>query len=262
MPRSRRTQTSTKAEGIAWQTEFLRVTAFPISGATVVPNSWKEITGNDPDEIVKQPPPMQSFEAGPFFVGRLSVGYQPGRMDLVLMPDRTRQSEQQRDVGDFSLAMDNMLPNARKMFRSDMVMQRLAVGVVIIRRIDSAEDGYKVLRTILPAAREIPENASDFFFQLNVPVTVSVTGISDLQINRLLRWMVGRFQAINMVGGSGVPTQMIVGGEEIHAVRVEMDINTPVDLAVPLSYQHILDVVDHLAAQARAIVANQGWFSE
>src|SRR5205809_803242 len=53
MPRSRRTQTSKKADAIAWQTEFLRVSAFPISGATVVPNSWKEIAGNDPDEIVK-----------------------------------------------------------------------------------------------------------------------------------------------------------------------------------------------------------------
>ena len=116
-----------------------------------------------------------------------------------------------------------------------------------------------MLRSILPVAREIPETASDFSLQRNVPIMLSVTGISDIRINRLLKWAVARFQLINMVGGSGVPTQ-IVGGEEMYAVRVEMDINTPADLAVPLSHQNILDVIEHLAAQARALAANRGWF--
>jgi hypothetical protein len=261
MPRSRRTQTPKKTDAIPSHTELLRISAFPISGATVVPNSWKEITGNDPDEISKHPPPVQSLEAGPFFVGRLSVGYQPGRIDLILLPDQTAQSEglQLRHVGDFGSAMDSFLPAARKAFRPDMVMQRLAVGAVLLHPVDSVEDGYKVLRSILPVAREIPETASDFSLQLNVPIMLSVTGISDIRINRLLKWAVARFQLMNMVGGSGVPTQ-IVGGEEMYAVRVEMDINTPADLAVPLSHQNILDVIEHLAAQARALAANRGWF--
>lgn len=262
MPRASRTQTPKKADAIAWQTEFVRISAFPISGATVVlPNSWKEITGDDPDEISKHPPPMQSLEAGPFFVGRLSVGYQPGRIDLVLMPGESSPSEglQLRHVGDFGLAMDSLLPAARKMFRPDSVMQRLAVGAVLFHPVNSVEDGYKVLRTILPIAREIPETASDFSLQLNVPITLKVTGISDISINRLLRWNVARLQIMNIVGGSGVPTQ-IVSGTEITVIRVELDINTPVDLAAPLSYQNILDVIDHLATQARAIAANRGWF--
>ena len=265
MRRSRRTQTSKKADAMAWQTEFLRVTAFPISGASdLLPNSWKQITGNDPDEISKHPPPIQSFEAGPFFGGRLSVGHQPGRIDLVSMPDQTSQSEgaqQLRHIGDFGLAMENMLPAARKMFRPDMAMQRLAVGAVIFYPVESTEDGYKVLRSILPVAREIPETASDFSLQVNVPVSLSVTGIGEIRINRLLRWNVARFQIMNMVGGSGIPTQ-IVGGIETHAVRVEMDINTPADLATPLSYQNILDVIDYLASIARAIAANRGWFPQ
>jgi hypothetical protein len=258
MPRSRRTQTSKKA-AIAWQTEFFRVSAFPISGTTdISPNSWKEITGNDPDEIAKQPTSMN--EAGPFFGSRLSVGHQPGRIDLILIPDQTR-SKGLSDVGDFNLAMDNVLPAARKMFRPDMVMQRLAIGACLFHPVDTVEDGYKVLRSILPVAREIPETASDFSFQLNVPITLSVTGISDIRINRLLKWNVARMRMMNLVGESGVPTA-IVGGAAINVLRVEMDINSPADLAVPLSYQNILDVIDHLAAQARAIVANSGWFPE
>jgi hypothetical protein len=264
MPRSPRTKTPKKADGIAWQTEFLRVSAFPISGATVVlPNSWKEITGNDPDETSKQLSPMQSVEAGPFFVGRLSVGHQAGRIDLVLTADQTSQPEglRLRQVGDFGLAMENVLPAARKMFRPDMVMQRLAIGAVLLHPVETVEDAYKVLRSILPVAREMPETASDFSFQLNVPITVSVTGIANIRINRLLKWVAARLQMMNMVGGSGVPTQ-IVGGMEFYAVRVEMDINTQADLAIPLSYQNILEVIEHLAAQARAIAANGGWFPE
>jgi len=263
MPRAPRTKISEKPDGIVWQTELLRISAFPISGATVVPNSWKEITGSDPDEISKHPPPVQSFEAGPFFGGRLSVGHQPGRIDLILMPDQTTQPEglQLRHVGDLGLAIDNVLPAARKAFRPDMVMQRLAVGDVLLHPVESREDGYKALRAILPLAREIPETASDFSLQLNVPITLSVTGIADIQINRLLKWNAARMQMMNLVSGSGVPTQ-IVGGTEIYAVRLEMDINTPADLAVPLSYQNILDVIEQLAAQARAIAANRGWFPE
>jgi hypothetical protein len=212
--------------------------------------------------VVKQPASMQFIEAGPFFGSRLSVGHQPGRIDLVLIPDQTSRSEglQLSHVGDFNLAMDNVLPAARKMFRPDMVMQRLAIGAYLSHPVDSVADGYKVLRSILPVAREIPETASDFFFQLNVPITLSVAGISDIRVNRLLKWNVARMQMMN-IGGSGVPTQ-IVAGAAIHVVRVEMDINSPADLAVPLSYQNILDVIDHLATQTRAIVANSGWFPE
>jgi hypothetical protein len=264
MPRSPKMPTPKKADGIAWQTEFLRVSAFPISGATVIPNTWREITGNDPDENEKHPPPMQSFDAGPFCEGRLSVGYQPGRIDLVLMPDTTRQLEglQLRHVGDFDSAMDNMLSAARKAFRADMVMQRVAIGAVLLNRVESPEEGYLVLRSILPLAREIPQNASDFSCQLNVPATLSVTGISDIRINRLLRWSVGRLQNVNVVGGAGLPTQIVATSTEIYVVRAEMDINTQADLAIPLSHQNILEAIDHLAAQARAIAAHGGWFPE
>jgi hypothetical protein len=43
---------------------------------------------------------------------------------------------------------------------------------------------------------------------------------------------------------------------------VEMDINTPADLPVALSHQNIVEVMDLLAAQARAIAAKGGWFPE
>jgi len=213
---------------------------------------------------------MQSFEAGPFSTGRVSVGYQPGRIELVLMPlmplapdqiNLSAEQLRQRHIGDFGLAMDNVLPTARKMFRPDMVMQRLAIGVVLLHPVESPEDGYKVLRSILPLARVIPEAGRDFSCQLNVPITLSVTGIPDIQINRLLKWNAGRVQLLNMVGGAGASTQ-IVGGAEFNVVRVEMDINTQADLAFALSPQNILEVIDHLAAQARAIAANGGWFPE
>jgi hypothetical protein len=256
-------QTAEKAPRIAWQTEVLRVTAFPISGATVVlPNSWKDITGNDPDETVTQPAPRQSFEAGPFFGGRLSVGHQPGRIDLVLMADQNNPPPAEFfHIGSFDIAIDHILPAARKMFRPDMVMQRLAIGAVLLDPVESTEDGYEVLKSILPIAREFPENARDFFLQLNVPVTISATDTLQMPINRLLKWHSARLQMMNMIGGSGVPTQ-IVGGTEIHVVRLEMDINTPADLPFALSFQNMLDLIDHLAAQARAITANAGWFPE
>jgi hypothetical protein len=206
---------------------------------------------------------MQSFEAGPFLGSRLLVGHQLGRIDLVLMPDQTSKSEglPVRHLGDFGPAMDKALPAARKMFRPDMIMQRLAIGAVLRHPVQSAIDAYKVLRSILPVARDVPETTSDFFLQLNVPVTLSLTGNSDILVNRLLKWNAVRLQSVNIVDALGAPA-LIADGVAAHFVRMEMDINTPVDLAVPLSHKTILDVIDHLAAQARAIVANSGWFPE
>jgi hypothetical protein len=147
------------------------------------------------------------------------------------------------------------------MFRPDMAMQRLAIGAGLLHYVETIEDAYKLLKSILPVAREIPKTARDFFLQINVPITVSVTSISDIKINRLLRWHAGRLQMLSMIGGSGVPTQ-IVSSPEIDVVRVEMDINTQGDLPVVLSYQNIVEVLDHLTAQARAIAANEGWFPQ
>jgi hypothetical protein len=237
------------------------VTAFPISAATILPNSWKDITGNDPDEVVKQAPPLQSLEAGPFYLGRLSVAHQPGRIDLILMPDTTKLSDGLAHVGVLDLAIENILPAAQKMFRPDMVMQRLAVGAILILPVDSAEDGYELVRSTLPVARDIPENARDLFLQLNIPIGVSVTDHPEISINRLVKWQVVRLRIITGItsGAGPTPTQMVTG-PDINAVRVELDISTPPDLPFALSHQNILDLIDHLAAQARAIAANAGWF--
>lgn len=267
MPRAGRTtrQSTTKPHVtpvIPWVTETLRVTAFPLGGATILPNSWKDITGSDPDEVVKVPPPVQSFEAGPFHVGRLSIGHQPGRIDAILMPDQTKRPDGLANVGGFDLAMDHVLPAAQKMFRPDMVMQRLAVGAILLHQVESVEEGYKILRETIPFVRELPENARDFFLQLNIPIVIGVTNHPQILVNRLLKWVVARFQIFEGATDSGPMQQTVqlVGGPAMVALRVEVDINTPPDLSIPLSHQNILELIDHLATQARAIVANAGWF--
>jgi hypothetical protein len=249
---------------IPWVTEVVRVTAFPIAGATILPNSWKDIAGSDPDEVLKVPPPSQSFEAGPFHTGRLSVGHQPGRIDAILMPDQTKPPDGLANVGPFDVAMDHVLPAAQKMFRPDMVMQRLAVGAILLYAVESVEEGYKILRETIPPAQVIPGNARDFFLQINMPIVVDVTDHPQITINRLLKWAVARLRIFEGVTASGPMQQAVqlVGGPEMVALRVEIDINTPSDLSVPLSHQNILELIDHLATQARAIVANAGWFPQ
>ena len=262
MPSSRRSKTAQQSHSITWLTETLRVTAFTLSGASVLPNSWEDIIGVEPSEILKQPPPMQSFEAGPLFGGRLSLGHQPGRIELLLTPEIPQSPRGEiADIGDLSLAIDQVLPIAKKLFRPDMTMQRLGVGAVLLYPVASMKEAYKFVISSLPVLRGMPENGNDFFLQINVPITVAVTEHPNFLINRVIRWHTAQVLVMNMFGGAGVPSQ-IAAANPIPVSRVEIDVNTPADLPFALSYQIILEVIDHLASQVRAVGSNAGWFPE
>jgi hypothetical protein len=74
MPLSSENDTIDIENSIPWLTESLRITIF----GTVIPNTWKNITGADPAQSVKQSSPMLSFDAGTFHGGWLVVSSSKG----------------------------------------------------------------------------------------------------------------------------------------------------------------------------------------
>jgi hypothetical protein len=133
------------------------------------------------------------------------------------MPDQTKRPDGLANVGAFDLAIDQVLPAAQKMLRQDMVMQRLAVGAILFHGVDSSEQGYRILREIVPLARDMPDNTSDFFLQLNVPIVVGVTDHPQIPINRLLKWSVMRFRMLEGETGAAPMQQTKVDPERATA---------------------------------------------
>jgi hypothetical protein len=187
-----------------WQTETLRVTAF----GPIVPNPWKDVIGAEPDQSVKQAPPMPSFDAGPYNGGRLAIGQQIGRCDIVLSPDAAGVSPNEiANIGDFQLAISNLL---EEVFRPNSLATRIAIGAILLHPVASGADGYKFLKESLPIMREFPENSTDIFLQVNVPIPVTVKSLgNEILVNRVLRWNSAIFQVLNLSLGPGVPAQVV-----------------------------------------------------
>lgn len=203
---------------------------------------------------------MPSFEAGTFEGARLLISQQVGRYDITLSPDPANsKSGEYLHIGDLQMAIETVIKVVHGPFKPEAAATRLAMGATLLRPVASAEDGYKLLKAMLPVARDLPEEATDFFYQVNIPISVRVSNLgADLRINRLLRWFVGILQRLDTIGGSGVPTQLVASSVG-PVVRLEMDINTPPDLSMPLTRDTILEVVDCLAAQASAIAKVGGF---
>lgn len=243
-------------EPLAWQTEVLRVTGF----GALIPNSWKAVTGLEPDQVVKQSLPMPSFEAGPYHGGRLVVSHQAGRCDITLAPDPANTIPNSLlHIGDFQHVLGVISQAVHKLYKSDATAIRLGLGAVMLMPVASLPDGVKILKSILRIARDLPDNAEDIFYQVNVPIVVNAPVVGrDLRINRLLKWSTGLFQILNVARGIGVPNQ-VLSGVQVPAVRFETDVNTPAELSIVLLHDQIIEVIDALAAQASAIARVGGF---
>src|ERR1700730_2654029 len=155
---------------IEWQTEVLRVTAF----GSIITNSWKEITGSEPDQAVRQTPPNPSFEAGPYHGGRLVVSHQGERCDIALVPDPSNATPNEMlHLGDFQHGLDTIIKVVHNSYKSDTTVARLAVGAVMMWPVASQADGLKLLKSLLAIAPDIPEDAEEILYQVNIPIVVS-----------------------------------------------------------------------------------------
>jgi len=242
-----------------WLAENARVTAFAMPGLALTPLRWKDVFGADPDQVVRQPG-MPSMEGGPIDGKRWLIGQQPGRVDVIVVPESPPvPSSDVLNVGEFGDVIDPLLEAAERAFDQSASILRLAVGAILFEPVDTIRDGLRKLQTSVPQLQRLPEGATDLFFQLNVPVSIDDV-MPGLGMNRLLKWQVAAMQILGFAPGLGMSFQIAPTGMR-QLLRLELDINTSFERTAPLPSDKIGQLIARLGSEAKDLAKAGGFAS-
>jgi len=203
-----------------WQVESLRFSFINLLPDEATDNfGWANLLPSEPDTVTAKKGMGLRTEQSNWLNGTLSVNRQPGRIDVVY-------SFHLQDP--FATGLDSLLPNAgsfgdvfaacSQFAESFRPLQacRFAFGGVLLLPVENSPEGYDYLKKFLPFI-SFEEDMSDFFLQINRKKT-SPQGIV---VNELSKWGCVDVHAINMADPDNQFTP------SLHAVRLELDINTP-----------------------------------
>lgn len=239
--------TNNKSKG-DWQSESLRVTAFPGPGVLLgdPPSWWEAAVGEPPENRVSQPRVSVVQEQGTFSNGTLTLIIQPARIDWVYA------RADQADVGwPFEDSVNSFVPLITCWLADAPALERIAFGAVLRMSVDNRIDGYKRLSTFLPNVKLDPEGSTEFLFQINRPRKSRV--IEDLSINRLSKWSVALTRQIIYSAQPPQAAQFRVTDQQEEVFcRLELDVNTAPNSEGDLS-PHLTEIFDELVELSKEI---------
>ena len=239
------------ATRLPWQTESLRLTAFPSPNANVEnADWWRDVTGQQPEARVSRPRLAGYQEQGPFQGGQLLLNVQPPRIDWNFTPAGPRPGGEPDPglltVGLLTTALPQFLDIMTRWLASAPAIQRLALGSAFLLPVADLQDGHRRLADFLPALRIDAEGSSDLFYQINRPQP-SRSGILGLRINRVSKWSVAVHQMVMLTVGPGRVGQQLVETQPLVACRLELDINTVPSFEGDLPRERLSEIVDEMA---------------
>jgi hypothetical protein len=234
-----------------WLAETVRVTAF---GPGLVPKSWKDAFGGEPDQIMRQPS-TPTVEGGRKNGVRWLITHQGGRVDVVVTPENpVTPLPDLLHLGEFEAALDSLLVEAEKVFEPTANVYRLAVGAVLLRSVASISDGIEKLRQHLPYLRDIPNRSTEVFFQINVPDVIE-NPVPELVINRIAKWQVAGVQLVHILSGP-VPQMTTATTAMRPVLRLEFDINSTADRTTALPTDQLGALMTKFGAIGKEIAAS------
>lgn len=242
-----------------WSVDQLRLTAFPVLGATQRSiDWWQESVGVEPDETASRKGISEA--AGPFGSGKLVLRYNVERVDWLLVPrdidlDESKVAEAPiPSIGGFAAASEAFVAMASRWLTLPNVPElgRIAVGAVLRHVEADRESGYRRLPDYVPV--EVDVNSRDFMYQINHPITSRTE--PGLELNRLSKWMVAVLQLVNfeMTVGPGGIAQQEARRDPIQALRLELDLSTPAEVLHPLPRRRLVDIFVELVGYGEQII--------
>lgn len=232
----------------------MRVTAFP---GDVVPveglSWWDDAVGFPPETVVSRPRTGQYEAHGDFEGRRLTLRIKPGRIEWTLGPVVKEDEEPSLPMlGAFPENVTSLLKVVDAWRPLAPALKRIAVGATLRQPVDNVRGGYVLLQQYLHSnVRLDPDTSSDFFYQINRP-RPATSGLPGLKMNRLMRWSVQVAQRMTLTLGAGGAVARNLGEEA--ALRLEIDINTPPDLAEALPADKLGPILQEMANLGGEIV--------
>jgi hypothetical protein len=242
-----------------WTAQQVRLTVFPLPGAAN-PNPehwWEAIVAAPPDESTANLKMGVRTLAGTFHAGKLILKLELNRIDWLFVPQdpdpAVGLSGEFPSIGPVTENLELFSGIAERWLSRDDIpdLVRIAFGAVVTHPESDRRSAYLRLPDYLPL--RIDPESTDFSFQINLP-SGSRTGIDGLRINRLSRWAIMGLAnvALRLEAGavSAASSQFLN-----HALRLEMDINTPAEFRRALPRERLIEIYRELVALGRDIIA-------
>ncbi|MBW7990283.1 MAG: hypothetical protein FVQ84_09750 [Planctomycetes bacterium] len=240
-----------------WQVQVLRCTAFYAPDQQFdISGWWAEMVGDLPETETKRVKEGLRIEEGPYKEGKLTLAKSPIAVDL-----RFQLGEQLPDevngvptIGNFEekcLEYIDLVKNKLFKMATFPLITRLAFGSIINLPSKDHKTGYTQLSEYIRGI-QIDPNSSDFLYQINRR-RASNTRIEGLDINRLSKWSLAKYQAIITSFGGG-KTKATENAPR-YACRLEIDISTGQEFTDLLPKENLGDIYDELVDMGKEIIS-------
>ena len=216
---------------LKWQVEQLRFTWFFTERPShLLEQRWGALGAGEPDiEIINRQPQFMYRAEKRFGKGWLNLQLDHNLMHIMysgkqLLADTLVSEapvaglfdEEGSKFQNFSLSREDLF---------SIPSDRLAVGLIVLNRVDDKEEGYRVLDKLITSVRLEPVDGADsFMFQINRPVKGRIAN-REVPINRVTRWSVAKIAKPQVIPHEKSGIEASARGGDEYWVRLEADIN-------------------------------------
>jgi hypothetical protein len=226
-----------------WDVQLLRLSIFSRDLISATETDWKIWTGEDEAENRLSIPGGKAY-VGAFSGGQLGLSYAGPRLDVVwsaVVPEGN-ELRSLPTVGKYREAFEAFSSSAEKFLSATPTkILRVAFACSLMSQVESREEGYKQLATLLTSVALKPE-MTDFLYRCNWHRTSNV--IPGMDINRLTTWSVVH-AANNFLQIAGEQAALL-SSEGVRAIRLEIDHNTDAATKEPFEQSKIVPIFKEL----------------
>lgn len=227
-----------------WKVELIRLSYFSDQIENSDADKWWETIISDPPEQKVTLPKQNLYQLkSAYSNGTLVLTTQFNRADWIYTP-----TEQELYLGTSDEAMKSFSELISRWFEISPQMKRLALGLILQMPVESKKDGYELLSKYLPNIKIDAENSTDFFYQINQP-RKTTTGVSDLSINRLMKWSVMHKKKVAITSN-----KVDFADHGNYSVRLELDMNTFSTFSGIFHRENISEIYSELNKLAKEIM--------
>jgi hypothetical protein len=236
-----------------WDTGLLRVTAFCLNPPDLGSIRWWDNVVGKPAETRQVRPGLgQLIEQGSFDERSLQLGVNLARVDWIMIPKPSEESETFGSLGNFAQAATTFRELISKWFAEPLSLNRIAFGASLFIHTKDQHEAIQQIKSMLPSLRSDLNEVQDFIFQINRPKpSVALPELGS--INRIARWQVVLRQTL--VANLLPQVQPPVSTSQQTAANLELDINTPAlsDTKKELPREKLSTVLEELSDNALEI---------
>ena len=236
-----------------WLVQQLRFSAFIQSAShELLVNIWELISTDNPD--TDEARPREGFRRLATTAddgSQLELILMPGRIDVIQSLAATAEILPVADLGEAIPKIASFINQISTMLsglNADVQIQRIALGLILIRPVASREDAYRELQSLLPVTLD-PVTSRDFMYQINHPEQFSI-GQDSIELHRLSRWSALQRQhfTVQFFAASASTQTGLTSGDNF--IRCEVDNSTQADRTEPLPRDSIVLLLNQLVTLA------------